>query len=139
MYLFLSSLCGLIVTVMSIFNGQLSDHFGIYVSTVLIHMIGLCTMIIVLLIKQKRISFHNRVLPVLYLGGVVGVFTVVFQVFSISSIGVALLTALGLLGQMLMSILLEYKGWFGTMKRKMNKVQLLSLVIVVVGIGVMIL
>ena len=41
MELFLSFLTGMIVTVMNVFNGQLSDYVGVYLSTVLIHFIGL--------------------------------------------------------------------------------------------------
>lgn len=33
----LATLCGIIVTTMNVFNGQLSDYTGVYLSTVIIH------------------------------------------------------------------------------------------------------
>ena len=39
----LATLCGIIVTTMNVFNGQLSDYTGVYLSTVIIHLVGLVT------------------------------------------------------------------------------------------------
>lgn len=139
MELSLSILCGVIVTVMTIFNGQLSDYFGIFLSTVLIHLTGFLTLCIIMKIKRKQIRFRNY-LPILYYtGGMIGVLTVLFNVMTVNTLGVALLTALGLLGQMITSLILEQNGWLGSLQRKMNPLKLMSLGIVVLGIGVMIL
>ena len=139
MELSLSILCGIIVTVTTIFNGQLSDYFGIFLSTVLIHLTGFLTLCIIMKVKRKQIRFRSH-LPILYYtGGMIGVLTVLFNVMTVNALGVALLTALGLLGQMITSLILEQNGWLGSLQRKMNPLKLMSLGIVVLGIGVMIL
>ena len=56
----------------------------------------------------------------MYCGGCIGVLTVIFNVFAIGKIGASLMTALGLLGQMMTSLLLENKGWLATSIRKLN-------------------
>lgn len=137
MELFLSFLTGMIVTVMNVFNGQLSDYVGVYLSTVLIHFIGLITFFVIMLIKKQKASFHQHLPLLFYTGGMIGVLTVIFNVMSISTIGAALVTALGLLGQMMTSLVLEYKGWLGTIKRKLSFQKMMSLIIIVIGIGVM--
>lgn len=137
MELFLSFLAGMIVTVMNVFNGQLSNHIGVYLSTVLIHFIGLMTFFVIMVIKKQKISFHHHLPLLFYTGGMIGVFTVIFNVISISTIGAALVTALGLLGQMITSLVLEYMEWLGTIKRKLSFQKVVSLMIVVIGIGVM--
>lgn len=137
MELFLSFLAGMIVTVMNVFNGQLSNHIGVYLSTVLIHFIGLMTFLVIMVIKKQKISFHHHLPLLFYTGGMIGVFTVIFNVISIATIGAALVTALGLLGQMITSLVLEYMGWLGTIKRKLSFQKVVSLMIVVIGIGVM--
>ena len=134
MELFLSFLTGMIVTVMNVFNGQLSDHVGVYLSTVLIHFIGLITFFVIMLIKKQKVSFHQHLPLLFYTGGMIGVLTVIFNVMSISTIGAALVTALG---QMMTSLVLEYKGWLGTIKRKLSFQKMMSLIIIVIGIGVM--
>ena len=135
----LAILAGTIVTIMNVFNGQLSNQVGVYLSTVIIHLVGLFTLIIIIIIKKQKISFQNHIPLILYTGGMIGVFTVLFNVMSISTIGAALVTALGLLGQMLTSLVLEYKGWLGAKKRTLTFQKVISLVIVMIGIGVMIL
>ncbi|KXU52070.1 MAG: DMT family transporter [Longibaculum muris] len=135
----LAILAGTIVTIMNVFNGQLSNQVGVYLSTVIIHLVGLFTLIIIMIIKKQKISFQNHIPLILYTGGMIGVFTVFCNVMSISTIGAALVTALGLLGQMLTSLVLEYKGWLGAKKRTLTFQKVISLVLVMIGIGVMIL
>lgn len=139
MDLILSMFTGLIITVMVIFNGQLSDYCGVYLSTVIIHLVGLITFIMIMKIKKEKITFSHHLPLFLYCGGVIGIFTVIFNVFTVSTLGAALLTALGLLGQMITSIILEQKGWLGSMKKSMTLKKMMSLIIVVIGIGVMLL
>ena len=123
MYLLLSFLCGLIVSTMNIFNGQLSAHCGVYLATIIIHLIGLITFTLIMFLKKQEISFKHH-LP--------------FILYAVNNIGAALLTALGLLGQMIISIILESKGWLGSLKRKLTPLKWLSLIIVTIGIGVMV-
>lgn len=138
MNILLSTICGVIVTVMTIFNGELSTHYGVYVSTAMIHLIGLLTFILIMCFKKEKLSFKQHVPLYLYTGGMIGVLTVIFNVITVNAMGVALLTALGLLGQMITSIVLEQYGWLGMIQRKMTVSKLMSLVIVAIGIGVMI-
>ena len=139
MNLILAFLCGIIVTVMNSFNGQLSQVFGTFIATTLIHLIGLLTFILIMFIKKKRIFVRHHLPIYLYIGGSIGVFTVVFNVISIDIIGATLLTALGLLGQMVSSILLEHKGWIGSIQKSISPLKIVSLVVVMLGIGVMML
>lgn len=139
MSLILAFLCGIIVTVMNSFNGQLSQVFGTFIATTLIHFIGLITFVLIMLVKKEKILLKNCLPFYLYTGGIVGVFTVVFNVVSIDVIGVTLLTALGLLGQMIASIILEQKGWIGSIQKSISPMKCISLVIVMIGIGVMML
>lgn len=131
-------LAGAIVSTMNIFNGQLSDYCGVYLSTVIVHLVGLITFIIMMLIKKQRIFSKNNLPILMYTGGAVGVLTVLFTALSISTVGAALLTALTLLGQLIVSIILELTGLFDTVKRKPTPMQVVSLVIICIGIGVMI-
>ena len=60
MYLLLSFLCGLIVSTMNIFNGQLSAHCGVYLATIIIHLIGLITFTLIMFLKKQEISFKHH-------------------------------------------------------------------------------
>ena len=132
----LATLCGIIVTTMNVFNGQLSDYTGVYLSTVIIHLVGLVTFLIIMKIKDKKVCFKKQIPLYMYCGGCIGVLTVIFNVFEI---GASLMTALGLLGQMMTSLLLENKGWLATSIRKLNIGKIIGLAVVCLGIGVMLL
>ena len=51
----LATLCGIIVTTMNVFNGQLSDYTGVYLSTVIIHLVGLVTFLIIMKSKIRSL------------------------------------------------------------------------------------
>lgn len=137
MNILLACTCGIIVTIMTVFNGQLSTWVGIYLATTLIHLIGLVTFITVMKIKRKKIILRLTAPLFYYTGGCIGVITVLFNVISVSAIGVALLTAFSLFGQMFASFLLEQNGWLLTVKSRITLTKCMGLVIVAIGIGVM--
>lgn len=139
MDILLTLLSGCIVTIMIAMNGQLSNHFGLYFATVLIHAIGLATIYIVCHMKKAKLHFRNGIPLYLYTGGTVGVLTVFFNNVTISSIGASLVTALGLLGQLVSSLVLEQKGWLGSIQNTITKESIISLIIILIGIGVMLL
>lgn len=135
----LTFLSGIIITIMTSFNGQLSSWCGTYLATLIIHLIGLITFIIFLKIKNISIDFNQQLPLLLYCGGVIGILTVIFNVISVNRLGVALITALSLSGQMITSIIIEQTGWFASVKRKLTFKKACSLLIVFLGIGVMLL
>lgn len=137
MAIWMAIFSGIVVSVMMVFNGQLSDVTGLYTATVLIHASGFITMYVVL--KTKHISLRSlpRAAWFLYMGGIIGVFTVFFNNLTITVLGASLVTALGLCGQILTSIVLETSGAFGTQKQKLQPMKVVSLLIILIGIGVM--
>ena len=104
-----------------------------------IHSVGLVTFLIIMKIKNKKICFKKQIPLYMYCGGCIGVLTVIFNIFAIGKIGASLMTALGLFGQMMTSLLLENKGWLSTSIRKLNKGKIIGLVVVCLEIGVMLL
>ncbi len=135
----LAMMCGFIVSLMSIFNGQLSGYVGTFLATIIIHLTGLITVILFVIATHQTIKFNKETPLYAYLGGVVGVLTTLFQVFSITKIGAAQMTALSLLGQIVTSIILEHYGLLGAKQQKITLPKILSLGIISCGIGVMLL
>lgn len=130
-------LSGIVVSVMMVFNGQLSEATGLYTATALIHASGLLTMCIVLKVKHISLRKLPRASWFMYMGGVIGVFTVFFNNLTITILGASLVSALGLCGQILTSLVLEQSQAFGVQKQKLQPMKLVALFIILVGIGVM--
>lgn len=122
---------------MIMLNGTLSKSLGNYTSSVIIHIIGLFSMIIVLLISKSKIKIQKNIPLYLYSAGAIGVFTVLFNNISFSAVGASVTIALGLLGQSLASILIDHFGLLGMNYVKFRKKKIIGLVFITLGIYVM--
>lgn len=137
MYNLLSAVIGVIITVMIMFNGVLSQGLGNYTSTVVIHLIGFIAITLILMIKKIKVSYHKDLPLYLYSSGAIGVFTILFNNISFTYLGASLTLALGLLGQSLISMVLDHYGWLGMKAVRFKKEKLAGLMIISLGILIM--
>ncbi len=137
MYNFLSAFMGALIAVMILFNGTLSGSAGNYFSTILIHLVGLFSIILVLIISKSKLQFNKKLPLYLYSGGAIGVFTVLFNNSSFTALGVSLTLALGLLGQTVSSIIIDQFGLLDMKVIPFRKDKIIGLLLVVLGIFVM--
>ena len=73
----------------------------------------------------------------MYSAGAIGVFTVLFNNITFSTLGVSLTIALGLFGQSMASIVIDHYGLLGMKVIKFNPNKLVGLVLIILGIIVM--
>lgn len=133
----ISAFIGALIAVMIMFNGTLSNAFGNYSSTIIIHIVGLFCTILVVLISKSKIRIHKSIPIYLYSAGAIGVFTVLFNNLSFSKLGVSLTLALGLLGQSLSSIVIDHFRLLGMRVIRFEKKKILGLMFIIIGIIVM--
>lgn len=139
MYHFLSVLAGVFVAIMVLVNGQLSSYYGVYSSTVVIHIVGLLLVFIILAVKRENIFNVKRQRFYLYLGGAVGVVNVVFCNIAFGRISLSAILALGLLGQTLTSLVFDRYGFLNMPKHPFSKMKLIGIAFVLLGIVMMLL
>lgn len=130
---------GALTSIMIFFNGTLSDSYGNMASTILIHIVGLITILLLILIKRDKFNFGKGLPLIMYSAGLVGIATVVLTNLSFMELGVSLTLALGLLGQTVFSLIIDHFGLFGLSITKFEPKKLTGLLIIVIGIIVMIL
>ena len=136
MYYLFSILIGLIITIMVVFNGELTSFYGVYMSTAIIHFVGLFFVSILCIIKKiqlitKKISF------LLYTGGAIGVVTIFFNNLAFNKISVSAIVALSLLGQAITSIIIDNYGFFHMPKQVFCKKKCISLFFMIFGVAYM--
>ncbi|QHQ63110.1 EamA-like transporter family protein [Anaerocolumna sedimenticola] len=134
---FISLIIGVITSVMILLNGTLSDTYGNYTSTVLIHVVGLVSVIIVLIISKTTIKVSRSIPIYFYSAGFIGVATVIFTNLGFMNLGVSLTQALGLLGQTVLSIILDHFGLMGIKPSRFKVKKLVGLCFIAGGILVM--
>lgn len=138
MYYLLSVIAGIFIAVMVSMNGSLTKSYGLYSATVIIHIVGLLFCFILLAIKRQK-PLPNKKLPFhLYLGGAVGVLTVVFNNLAFGRISLSAILALSLFGQSLTSLIFDKYGFFSMPKHPFHKKKLIGIALVMLGILFMI-
>ena len=133
----ISAATGILIALMLLFNGYLAEIFGIYTSSVLIHMAGLITVTVAVLAGRHRFDRLRDAKWYLYSAGAIGVITVIFNNISFSGMGVSLTLAVSLLGQSLAAIIIDHFGLLGMKKIKIERQKITGLVLIVSGIIVM--
>ena len=113
MYQLFTFIAGMLITISITLNAQLALYYDNWWATVIVHGVGI---VIAFLGMLKRLPTKQQLLAApwwSYAGGVIGVTNVVFNNFSYTQISVTSIVALGLLGQTLMALAVDYWGLFG--------------------------
>ena len=134
---FLAALAGALAAISIAQNGDLALYWGNIRGTVVVHAVGLLTILLWLLIRRQRIRWDRATPWYAYFGGVLGVLTVYACNMSMASLGVTASVALMLLGQTLMGAAVDQYGLLGAEKRPFQPQHLISFALVAGGIIVM--
>ncbi|HHX59511.1 MAG TPA: DMT family transporter [Epulopiscium sp.] len=138
MYKSYGVLVGLLIAIMVTVNGTLARFFGDYVATVIIHMIGL-TLVSIIVISKKLTVKMSRNIPIYWFaGGAIGAFMIIFNNMCFDKLGVSLTLALGLVGQIIASAIIDHYGLFGLNVSKFKKEKILGFITIFAGITIMV-
>jgi len=140
---------GVLISVMVVFNGELTAEYGMYSATVIIHVVGLALIGSAVLVKRERPFsefFRGNGIAVegsksnlaFYLGGAIGVLTTIFLNFAFGRISVSAILALGLFGQSVTGLIIDQYGLMGMAKHPFAKRKLIGLILIIAGIVSMI-
>lgn len=136
MYKILALLAGIVITIQISVNGGLNMAYGLYTSTVIIHLVGTVVALIALKITGQKLK-SERFSKILYLGGMLGVFCVVANNYCFTVISMSAISGLMLLSQSLASMIVDHYGFFGMDKRPYQKNKLIGLTLILIGIIIM--
>lgn len=138
MFNILSIFIGSLIALMTSFNGLLSTYTGNYLSSIIIHLVGLISVTCIICIKKSKLTFQKSLPLYLYSAGIIGVFTVLFNNFTFIPLGATLTMALGLFGQTISSIIIDHFGLFETKISKFNYQKFIGLGFIVLGLIIMV-
>lgn len=128
---------GTLITLMLFANGNLQTAFGASRSLLIIHATGTLAVLLYLLVKRASFKAREPIKPYLYLAGAMGVLLVFFNITTVSSIGLTMTIALGLVGQIVASSVVDHYGLFALEKRRWNMKKLSGFTLIAAGIAVM--
>ena len=137
MYQLLCLLSGVVLGFAITTNGTLTGYYGPYMGAVIVHIVG--TVISYIAMKGAKQSWRAaEKLPLwMYIGGIIGIATTVFQSMAFGLLGATAVTALSLFGQTFTSLIVDGFGLVGMEKRSIGKGTVLGVIISRCGIGYM--
>ena len=138
MYYLHSIIAGILTSSMITVNGNLTNFYGSYTASVIIHFIGLIGLTLYLIIKKQAFIPKERLPFYYFLGGAIGVGTTVFNNMAFGTLSVSAILALTLLGQSITSIIIDHFGLLGMPVERFNKKKLFGLSFVLIGIFIII-
>lgn len=134
----LAYITGVLISTMIYFNSALGQQTSPILSNILFHSFGLTAFAIVCWIRRKKeapLTFKWKYL----IPGALGSLTVMMNNWIVFEVGVSLMVALGLLGQMIASACIDGFGLLGRKRIKINGNQWFGIGIICVGLIVMVL
>ena len=114
-------------------NGVLTQQYGVYSATVIIHITGLLLSIVIIISRGEH-PFVKGYSWLLYLGGAIGVATTAFTNFAFSRISVSSILALGLFGQSITGLIIDQYGWLDMPVNGFKKYKIFGLFLLLLGI-----
>lgn len=120
MYNILALLTGILISTFVAINGKLSTFYGEYISSAIIHLAGALFAILIFIISGKKFKLKKNIPLWYYSGGFIGVLATLSNNFSFGKIPVTNIIALGLLGQIITSLVVDQFGFFNMVKHKIN-------------------
>lgn len=129
---------GLILSIMVTFNGLLSGATNTYFSNIVYHGIGLIFFGIIVFAIRDKLT-HVKLKPIHFIPGILGSLTIILNNVVIGAIGVTLMIAFTLVGQVLTSLAIDHWGLLGKSITKPTQKQWVGVGIMIVGLTIMVL
>jgi bacterial/archaeal transporter family-2 protein len=137
MYQVYAVLIGFLITIMVTFNGILDSYLSSYFSLLVIHSVGLVTLLIVLMVKKEKLRIKGNIPVYLFSGGAIGVIMVFLNNLCFAELGASLTLALGVLGQLVLAAFIDHYGLLHMNIYKFQRKKLIGFGIILIGIVIM--
>ncbi|MCB2316052.1 DMT family transporter [Clostridium tagluense] len=134
----LAVLNGILLAIMIFLNGVLSEKIGLYISTLIYHVLGLLLILLVSIVGKNKLPKFNKIPIILLIPGVLSVLVIFLNNLSSSKIGITLTAGMGLFGQLVLSTLIDHFGLFSMKVTKLRKEKILSFSLIIIGLIFMI-
>ncbi len=126
-----------LISFMLLTNGALQQAFGAVWSLLIIHATGTVVLAVILLLRRTAFAGAGQVSPLLWSAGALGVLLVFLNNQTVGAIGLSLTIALGVVGQLVVSSIVDHFGLFGMTRRRADPRKLLGLTVMLTGVAVM--
>lgn len=130
-----ATLAGILVSLQVVFNNQMSEKIGIWETTTIVHLLGLALSASLLFFSgDGSLSKINEVNKLYLAGGFFGAIVVFSSMRAMSMLGAAHSISIMLVTQLIVALMIDVFGLFGTEKIHLDFTKPLGVVVMIVGI-----
>ncbi|MFD6210001.1 DMT family transporter [Peribacillus sp. NPDC060253] len=130
-----SIIAGMFISLQGVFNSRMSEELSAWHTTAIVHLVGFIFSIILYAFVRDGRAEGFREVPVLYLlGGMLGVVIVFGEMIAINLLGMSLAIATILIAQLLCAFIIDAKGLFDMIKRKVTIQEVIGMAMMLTGV-----
>ena len=126
---------GFFLTLQSVANARISSQIGTWQAATLTQFTGFVVALLVILVLRDRTYVEMRHVKPLYLSG--GAFAAIIlfsNMTAVHKLGVTMTISLFLIAQLALALVIDWRGWFGMVRRKLNGAQLIGVFMMIAGV-----
>lgn len=126
---------GAFITLQGVANARISQDVGVWQATTVTQLVGfLLALFILISLRNKTWRNVKQVKPLYLMGGTFGAIVVFSNITAIQQIGVTVTISALLIAQLLLTFVIDSKGWFGVVKQKMKLPQFIGIGMMIAGV-----
>lgn len=126
---------GVFITLQGVANTSISQDVGVWQATTVTQLTGFLLALLILIgLRDKSWRNVKQVKPLYLMGGTFGAIVVFSNITAIQKIGVTVTISALLIAQLLLTFVIDSKGWFGLVKQKMKLPQFIGMGMMIAGV-----
>ncbi len=126
---------GFFLTLQSVANARISNSIGTWQAATLTQMTGFVVALLITLILRDRTFRQMKEVKLLYLsGGALAAAVLFSNMTAVHLMGVTLTISLFLIAQLGLALVIDWNGWFGMMKRRLQLPQVIGILMMIGGV-----
>lgn len=131
----LAIIAGSVLSFESAIYGKLGENIGQLETSFYNFLMGTLILgILVLFFGKGKLSYVSKAPKWSLLGGILGVIYLTVIVLSVPFVGVGITMTAVIIGQLIMSMVVEHFGWLGIEKTKVNKEKVFAVIAMVIAL-----
>lgn len=134
-FIFIAILSGMLNIINKMVNIQAKRHLGMSNGTLVNYLEGTVISLIILFIIGKGMELSpegiSSIQPIFFIGGVAGLFSMIFSIKGMENTGIVFSTVVMLIGQLGIAFIIDT-----ITSQNINSLKLLGIVLIILGIGV---
>lgn len=134
MYKSLAAISGMLVAIMVLANGILTEYIGNTPSVVFVNAIGLIAMLVIIIATKEQWRTLKGINFFYILGGVTGIVTVYATNVSFLALGATVTLMISMFGRIITSSIIDHFGLLGMDKYPFKPAKLIGISIMTIGL-----